>query len=79
MDDKRPKIMVVNLLLVIFRCERLDENYNKINAPDKKFVFSPHVSCKKNKKLIQESFRKISTYIITKAILKKRQQQLYFI
>lgn len=49
MDDKRPKMMVVNLLLVIFRYERLDENYNKINAPDKKFVFPPMCHAKKIK------------------------------
>lgn len=41
MDDKRPTMTVVNLLVVIFRCESLDENYNKMNAPDKKLVFPP--------------------------------------
>lgn len=35
MDDKGPKITVVNLLLVIFRCGRLAENYNKNTEPNK--------------------------------------------
>lgn len=41
MGDKRPKVTVINLLPIIFKGERIDENYTQNNAPDRKIWLFP--------------------------------------
>lgn len=61
---------VVNILLIIFRCARLDENFNKNTEPDKKtwlFVWHEKLNNSQSKKVLN----KIPVSVVTKAVFKE--------
>lgn len=61
---------VVNILLIIFRCARLDENFNKNTEPDKKtwlFVWHEKPNNSQSKKVLN----KIPVSVVTKAVFKE--------